>query len=398
MTSMPDAAMKILVIDDDDLVREYLSDLLDSKGFDVVTAANGAEGIEEARRGVDLILSDICMPGLSGLDLLDQLSELGIEVPVILLTGYGDMKSAIKAIRKGAFDYMLKPIETDSLLMRISHIQKLHDLEKEAKCERHRSMTMARMAAVGQLAAGVAHEINNPTTYIRGNAQIIRALEKRLEKALDDDSEFMIRKSIRSFKEQIAELLEGIEEGTERIKKITLSLSRFANGQAYEPHEDGYINACIEDALMLMGNEDDSPTVELSLKDDIRLVSMSRRNITQALACLINNAFQAARAVSSGIIRISSEELADCVRVIIEDSGRGVPEEIREKVFDPFFTTREVNEGAGLGLAVAYGIICSDHGGTLRLEESRLGGAKFIFELPAESKVEEVIAHAAMKA
>lgn len=389
MTKVTDS-LRILVVDDEDLVRDFLMDLLETAGHEVNTAENGKIGIEKALSWQpDVIITDICMPHTDGLQLLEQVRQQPDPPPVMLLTGYGDLQSAVSALRKGAFDYMLKPIESDDLLSRLDRFVRMRRLERKLSEEKQRSMMMARMAAVGQLAAGVAHEINNPTTYLRGNAQILRALLKRLQVACASDDPEQREVAIDMMLVQVPELIDGIEDGTERIKRITHGLSCFASGQQYEPHDEGCVNTCIEDTLFLIGDTIGAVDLELDLEDNIPLIPMSRRAVTQALLCLILNACQAVQGQDSPRVCIRTRSDENEVRVEVEDSGEGVPAELRERVFEPFFTTRDVDQGSGLGLAVAYGIVCTDHHGELRIGDSLLGGARVVMRLPREESAEE---------
>lgn len=385
-TAREEIGIRALVVDDEELVREFLRDFLLSRGHDVAIAKNGQEALPilDSFRP-DVVISDICMPVMTGIELLAEIQKLENPPPVILLTGYGDLQSAMDAIRKGAFDYMLKPVNSEDLVNRLSHVVRVRQLERQAETERRRAVMVSRMAAVGRLAAGVAHEINNPTTYLRGNAQILRALMRRLEQALAGHDEGAIRVAADALHEQVGELLDGIEDGTDRIKRITNSLSCFADSQVFEPSTEGSLNTCIEDAIFLLGEYAETVEIECRLEADIPLVPLSRRGITQAAHCLISNAIKAVAGSEDQRVRITTRSLPDgTVCAEIEDAGSGVPEEARDQVFEPFYTTRPVNEGTGLGLSVAFGIVDGDHNGSLTVDDSRaLGGARFTLSLPA---------------
>ncbi len=378
--------MKILVVDDEEVLREFLCDLLASLGHQTIRATDGREGFETARaERPDLVISDIRMPVLDGLGLLEAVQKLPDAPPVILLTGYGDLESAIKALQSGAYDFMLKPVRTHELTARLAHIERERQLRSEAEEAKRRAVYNARMASIGQLAAGVAHEINNPTTYVRGNAQFLETLEKRLSKALESNDFETLREMADLLHEKMPELLEGIQRGTERIRKITQGLFHFSNSQSYEPERQVSLNACVEDALMLLGRPEPEVTLEKRLSSDIPLVKLSRRAVTQAVICLLMNANQAVSERETPHVRITTEPTEEKgARLVVEDNGPGIPENLRLRVFEPFFTTRDVNEGAGLGLSVAFGIVANEHGGDLRAEASPLGGARFVAEFPPE--------------
>lgn len=377
------ARKTVLVVDDEDIIRLFLRDLLSDEGFEVVLARNGKEAITYYREfDPSLIITDINMPEMDGLELLRELRSMNNHAPILLLTGYGDLSSAMEAIRAGANDYMLKPVNPQDLLHRIDQLIQMQALKHEAESERHRATMMARMAAVGQLAAGVAHEINNPTTFLRGNAQILRAFLKRLRQAQDAKDNAKRDIAVRTLLEQMPELLDGIENGTERIRKITYGLSSFANSQIFEEAQANCLNNVIEDSLLLLDDHELKPEIQLDLADDLPLATFSRQSMVQALLCVVLNAFQAMAKSSRKIMRIQSRLRHNTLEIVVEDAGPGVPAKLRERIFEPFFTTREVGEGAGLGLAVTYGIVCTDHNGAITIDESpTLGGARFTLSL-----------------
>lgn len=382
--------MHILAVDDEEVVLSYVTDLLKMLGHEVENSPNAIAALEKMKTvKFDLVISDIFMPEMNGIQFLEQIGRSPEPTPVLLLTGFADIQTAVQALQKGAYDYMLKPIEAHDLKNRLEHFQNEQRLLRRAEEERQRSILMSRMAAVGQLAAGVAHEINNPMTFLRGNAQIMKALLARVEKAESAGDAEQLRKQLRMMLSQVPDLLQGIERGTERIRKITFGLSAFANGQLCEQRAKGFLNACVRDSLLLVGEKPEDLALLLELEDDLPAIPICRRAMTQALACVIKNAVQAAAAAKSKTVRVSTFSCDGGVAVTVEDSGLGVSEEIRDRIYEPFFTTRGVNEGAGLGLSVAYGIVCSDHSGKMSYADSDLGGACFRITLPGVVAAEE---------
>lgn len=377
--------MQILICDDDALVREYLADFLRGAGFEVRTAENGQEGVEAVKVDPpDLVISDINMPKMSGIDFLRNVKLLPVQPTVMMLTGYSDLQTAIEALRLGAYDYLVKPVEADDLLHRIRNYEYRKRLEAEVQRERRQAVYAARMAAVGRLSAGVAHEINNPTTFIRGSAQLLRGMYKRYETAATSAEK---EELLSMLLQEIPDAVDCIERGTDRVTRITRGLASFANAETDEPLSEVCIRACIDDALTLIGATGDGEQafkLEMDCAPDLPILTACRRAVTQAILCILMNAKLAVRDVEDARIRIAATALeGGGVRVTIEDNGPGIPESIREKIFEPFFTTRQVNEGSGLGLSMAHGILCEDHGGALYATESALGGACLVIELPS---------------
>lgn len=376
--------MQILICDDDALVREYLADFLRSAGFEVRTVENGQEGVESVKaERPDLVISDINMPKMSGIDFLRNIKLLPDPPTVMMLTGYSDLQTAIEALRLGAYDYLVKPVEADDLLHRIRNYEYRTRLEAQVQRERRQAVYAARMAAVGRLSAGVAHEINNPTTFIRGSAQLLRGIYERYQDAATPEEK---EQYLTTLLAEIPDSVACIERGTDRVTRITRGLASFANAETDEPLSEVCISACLDDALTLIGATGDGEQafrLEVECAPDLPILTACRRAVTQALLCILMNAKLAVRDVEDAHIRVmASAGTGGGVRVTIEDNGPGIPESIREKIFEPFFTTRQVNEGPGLGLSMAHGILCEDHGGELHATDSTLGGACLVLELP----------------
>ncbi len=375
--------MRILVVDDEEILRDFLNDLLVCQGHEVVCAANGREALQLLGRSPQqLVITDIRMPHMDGVTLLAEIQRLPVKPYVIMLTGHADLQSAVRAIRLGAYDYMLKPIEADILANRVQRLARQIELEAERVEEHRKAVYAARMSAVGQLAAGAAHEINNPTTYIRGNAQIMKKIVVRLLAAVRAEDWKEVRRLVELIDESDGELLRGIEDGTERIRRITGGLTAFASIQAYERALPLQLDECAREALLLLGSRREALVLETAWGENLPAVAGRRQALVHAVVAILVNAFQAVAGQETGRIRIGTRAVANQVELWIEDNGPGVPADLREKIFEPFFTTREVNQGAGLGLSTAYGIVC-DHGGSIQVGDSELGGARFTLRLPS---------------
>lgn len=376
--------MKILICDDDALVREYLAEFLRDAGFAILTAEDGKTGLERVKTETpDLVICDINMPKMGGIDFLRSVKFLQHPPAVMMLTGYGNQQTAIEALRFGAHDYLVKPIEADDLLHRIRNYEYRARLEEQVRQERRQAVYAARMAAVGRLSAGVAHEINNPTTFIRGSAQLLRGMHQRYQATTDPRQKEAF---LDALLEELGHSIDCIERGTDRITRITRGLASFANAETDEPLSAVSLQTCLQDALTLIGASGDGEQtfrLEEEYPPTLPTLRLCRRAVTQALLCILMNAKQAVRNVEDACIRVTvSMTGKDALRVTIEDNGSGIPESIRERIFEPFFTTREVNEGPGLGLSMAHGILCEDHGGRVFAADGTLGGGCIVVELP----------------
>ncbi len=235
----------------------------------------------------------------------------------------------------------------------------------EAKRLRQQLLQAEKMVSLGQLVAGVAHEINNPLTGITGYAQLLAM------KDLDDD---------------VREDVEGISREAQRAARIVKNLLSFAREHKLEKKPVD-INDAVREALELKAYDlrVNDISVQTDLDEDIPETFADPHQLQQVFLNLITNAQQAMlEDRGCGCLKVSTSERDGFIRIAFADDGPGVPEEIRDRIFDPFFTTKDVGSGTGLGLSICYGII-EEHGGSIRLESPERRGAVFVVELPVTS-------------
>lgn len=345
----------LLIAEDSSDLRRFLCDLL-SPSYHVDAVADGREALLAVQRQApDLLLADVMMPHLSGIELCHQVkSDLRTRaVPVILLTARGSVEETLEGFAHGADDYVVKPFNPRELLMRVAVQLKLRRLSAQVA-------NAARLAAVGTLAAGVAHEIKNPLNAINSG---VAALRRRSQPGLQ------------------AEVLDMVEECVARISDIATALTdhaRPADGEGYSTCD---LRQGIESTLRLLGERLRAAEVEV-VRDyrTVRTIVGRPRQLNQVFLNLLDNALRASR--SRGRIYIDLADLSeDAVVVRVRDEGVGIPREHQERIFDPFFTTRPAGEGTGLGLYLSRQII-EAHGGTLRVYSEPGRGTEFQVELP----------------
>lgn len=273
--------------------------------------------------------------------------------------------------KKKWFRGRMNPIETapgeQRLAILIIHdITEQHNLEAELRQARAAQVSSARMAALGEMAGGVAHEINNPLTIIQVKTSIIA---KTLEKSENPPDP------------RILESLAKIDETCERISKIVKGLRAFSRNADSDPLLPTDIRSVIEDVLTLCRERFYHKGVRVELDASSSPVCDCRGvQIGQVLLNLLNNAFDAVCDRPDPWIRIHLRENLQMVTVAITDSGPGVPEEIRSRIMEPFFTTKEVGKGTGLGLSISKGLI-EQHGGFL-VQDTSKPHTTFLFCLP----------------
>lgn len=405
----PARGLRILIADDEEMIREILHHHLTTQGHLVLSVTNGADGIASlSTNHFDVMLTDINMPHASGIDVLKAAQELKVDAEVIIITGYASMQSAAEAVRFGAYDYIVKPFDdpeilfsairraADQVQLKRQNRRLIVDLQRKnrqmERYARHLERTLEtirekdrallhadRMATLGVLAAGVAHEINNPTTFIRGNVQTLQkfwdAIARMLEASLEENP-------MKSFiLQEVPSLLQDMFTGTERIAKITRGLCSYA-GREIEPVREAYrIGECVNEALRMTGNAlADKVEIECILAETPELVGDAQQ-IVQVFVNLILNAADALENRPDARIQILTVPTGDGVEIAVEDNGPGIPADIRDRIFDPFFTTKTVGRGTGLGLSVVLGIVHA-HGGQIHVWSESGKGAQFSIFLP----------------
>jgi PAS domain S-box-containing protein len=251
-----------------------------------------------------------------------------------------------------------------------------------------------KLVAIGQLAAGVAHEINNPMGFIMSNLRMLKeysdveqkylvALENKLEESCPEER----RKQFQELRQgldlpfvlkDIALLISESLEGAERVKRIVLDLKDFARLDEGKMNETD-LNHCVKSTANIVRNEIRQVAELELLLNEISLVVCNPQQINQVIANLLVNASQAMD--KHGVITVTSRQEGEQVVLSISDTGRGMTEEVRKRIFEPFFTTREVGEGTGLGLSIAYGII-KQHDGEITVQSEPGRGTTFTIRLP----------------
>lgn len=236
-----------------------------------------------------------------------------------------------------------------------------------------------RLAKIGSLAAGIAHEINTPLTYIEGNAQLLNRLFDKITTLAAGDA--ASRDQALVLFAQCQSFLDPILEGSQRISLTVRSMVKFARREL-EPKTACSMRDRIEDALRLCHNAlKYHATIEKEVAPDLPDILANPPEIEQVLICLLKNAGDAVEKRPHAKVRVVAERQGDAVRVVIEDNGPGIPAELLETIWKPFFTTKG-DEGIGLGLLIAQDIV-EDHEGRIWAENRPEGGARFVFELPA---------------
>ena len=371
---------RILIVDDEPVNVRLLERMLQEMGcpsYRSTTDSRKVEGLY-AELGPDLILLDLMMPHLDGLEVMRRLKRRIADddyVPILVLTADSTMEARRRALAAGAKDFLTKPFDQVELGLRVRNLLEtrfLHlalrrhseDLERQVEERTRQLLQTEKLATMGTLLAGVAHELNNPLSVVLGQASLL------IRTAPD---------------EAVRARGEKINRAAERCGRIVKNFLLLARQRPDDRQRVG-LNQIVEEAVELLGYPLRVDNVEVSCVLDSALPPLwaDGHQLGQVFVNLISNAHHAMRA-SSGPRRLrittGAEPSGGTLFVEVADSGPGVPPDIRAKLFEPFFTTKPPGEGTGLGLYLCQEIV-GGHGGSLALVDRPGMGAVFRIELP----------------
>ena len=343
---------RVLVAEDEVDLRGFIVGVL-KDSYEVDAAGDGAEALELMKKNrPDLVLTDVMMPGTSGLDLTRAIKEDPSlrQIPVILLTARGESEAALDGYDAGADDFVSKPFHTKVLQARIRAHLKMRGLSLQLADQ-------ARLASAGTLAAGLAHEVKNP---LNAAVNAVRVLEKGGSSRVSNE-----------------QLMTVVIDALKRIDGVISALdahARPADGTDLAPCS---ARTAVESTLNLLEHK----MREVTVHEDYEIteeVFAPARAFNQVLLNLVDNSIRS----GADNIWIELRQVDKLVSVSVADDGPGVPADVVHRIFDPFFTTRVEGEGTGLGLHLSRRI-AQDCGGELRYEPRPGGGARFVMEIPA---------------
>lgn len=404
---------RILIVDDEEPIRNLFAGFL-SEDYECATAASADEALAIlATKTFALVISDMMMPGRNGVELLREVNARFPETAVIMISGIDRPQRVRDALRLGAFDYLIKPCDLDVLALSVERALERRELHRttasykahlenqnielaSSKTELQRLQAQLvhteKMASLGQLSAGIAHELNNPAGFIYGNVDILRDYLTDLEKllklydeiALPTDSASLVAalKSEINYEKLVGDLSSIIvdcREGAQRICDVVKNLRLFSRLDEAELKKVD-IHEGIDSTLRLLSRYYGGGKIVL-YRDYAELPSVNcyAGQLNQVWMNLLGNAAQALN--GQGEVNISTSLDDDWITVAISDNGKGIAEEDLPRIFDPFFTTKPVGEGTGLGLSISYGIV-ERHGGAITVTSKVGSGTTFVVKIP----------------
>jgi len=362
----------ILVIDDELGPRESLR-MLFKDDYTVITAESGDKGIQELKKhNPDVIILDLKMPNKGGLETLEEIRDIDEKVPVIILTGYGDMDAAKKAIHLGAIEFISKPFDIKEMRKIVKRASEKRLIEKRSERLiadlnilnnnlKERMAQLENMATIGQLSAEIIHDINNLLTIIYGYTQI-------LVKELD----------IQNLPDRNKKYIEIIEQEINRCRHITRSILELA--KAKKTIVDTDINVIVKKVVELFEHSTLGKNIKFTLQlDKITSIKADPYQLHQAIVNIVLNSIQSMEV--PGSITITTGLSDNNILLSIKDTGKGIPEELIQKITDPFITEKE--GGTGLGLAIASRVI-KNHNGKLKIHSQPGIGTEVVISLPVK--------------
>ena len=371
---------KLLLVDDEQDVREVTSFVIKDQGFEVYTAEDGAAGLEMVEKVFpQIVVTDVKMPKMGGIELLRKVKERFEDIEVIVITAFGEMDLAIEALQLDASDFINKPIDDTALKLALSRAKERYRSRQRLKeytrfleqknLDQARILHRDKLISLGKLSASVVHEINNPISGILNYAHLMnRMIKKRNGKEID--------------MEKFSRYLDIMESESSRISEIVSSLLTFSRKSKLAFAEID-VKTLLEKSALLCQHKLELSSIELSLEieSDLKPIHGDFNQIQQSIINLVFNAVDAIGTGGKITISAMNKKEEGQVWIVVSDNGKGIdPEEINH-IFEPFYTTKDEGYGVGLGLSIIFGIM-DRHGGSIEADSEPGKGTSFTLQFP----------------
>lgn len=363
--------IKILVVDDEQMIRDRMKSLLELEGYEVSVAESGLRGLEVfGEKKFDIVITDLKMPGMDGIEMMEKIKASDPFSEVFVITGHGGIESAVLALKKGAFDYVTKPIEFDELCLNLKRALEKQAMHRQLKFQEAQLVQAAKLTAVGQLGAGVAHEMNQP----------LMAIASYMESLMMNDA---ISSNV-----PIKEKLLKLKDQFQRLSTIVKRMHDYSGSRHGEMVPEDVKRPLLDGLLLFKQQlEDHGIKTEAQFEEDIPKVLMDRYQIQDIVVNFIVNARDAVderfQQKEGGEMTVIAKKLKGGQAVLagVIDNGVPVKPGTEQDIFNPFFTTKPPGKGTGLGLSVCYGII-KTHNGLISFAPLSKDRKIFYFVLP----------------
>ena len=397
---------RILIVDDQTANLQVLATVLEFAGYANVSCLSDSRQLLQSFKEVqpDLILLDLHMPHVDGLAAMDQLATVIPEddyLPILVLTGDNTSEAKEKALSHGAHDFLSKPLNRAEVQLRVRNLLQTRHLHLQLKTQnasleqqvsertkladelgrtnqklrdtQAHLIHSEKMSGLGQLVAGIAHEINNPLAFVINNIFIVR---EGLEKLAAASAELPPEASIRVEKMQAR--INDAHLGATRVKELVTKLrtfSRLDEGTVKTIN----IHESIESVLLFLRHKMEGRIDVERRYGEIEMLTCLAGELNQVLMNIVANAIDAID--GPGRITVATGQQNGHFVIRVRDTGKGIPEEIRNRIFEPFFTTKPIGQGTGLGLAISYGIMQA-HQGSMEFSTKAGEGTEFVLKIP----------------
>ncbi len=422
---------EILIVDDNPNNLRLLSDMLTYQGYEVRKAIDGNMALLSVQAELpDIVLLDIKMPQLNGYEVCKKLKAdpRTCEIPVIFLSALDEVPDKIQAFRSGGVDYITKPFQFEEVLARVQSqltIRKLTqtleqqveqrtaDLDRALQKLQNTQLQLVqseKMATLGQLVAGVAHEINNPINFLEGNLELaqqgiqvllkhLNLYQEKFKYAGQDIENHAEEVELDYLIEDLPAMLASMKIGTDRIRNLSISLRTFSrldgNEKVSVDLHDGIDSTLVILQHRLKANKT-RPTIQIVKKyGQLPFLECYPSQLNQVFMNILANSIDAFDEMTvfrsfaeietnPNWIEIQTDISSDRthVQIRIKDNGPGISEDICHKIFDYLFTTKEPGKGTGFGLSISRQIVVEKHKGTIRCFSEPGKGTEFTIDLP----------------
>lgn len=405
MTSTPlpkssASPLAVLVVDDVEANLVAMAALLESTGAELVLVRSGEEALRQLlRRQFAVMLLDVQMPGMDGYEVARHArSNVATrDVPIIFLTASDSSDENIaRGYGSGAVDYLIKPVNAVVLRSKLQVFLELHRGRRElhdAKTSLEQAnrvlrqaytdlqsaqaqlVQSAKMASLGQLVAGVAHEINNPLSFVSAHLETVQACLETVSQALPQALPNIAQSAWERANSRLGEMSMGLN----RMRDLVLKLRTFSRLDEGERSVVS-LKECLDSVLTILTHRTHDVTIDV-VYGDVDQIDCYPGTLNQALLNVISNALDAVMEVEERRVEIATRRDGEWLAISVRDSGHGLAQGASERLFEPFFTTKPPGSGTGLGLSITYSIV-KKHGGTFTLENAPGGGALATIRLP----------------
>jgi signal transduction histidine kinase len=422
----------ILLVDDTPTNLKVLAEALQGQGWKTLMAADGESAIEQvAYRRPDLILLDVMMPGIDGFETCRRLkADLATQdIPIIFMTALSDTLDKVRGLELGAVDYITKPFQQEEVIartklhLRLSQLtlkleqevadrtQALTDSLTELQSTQLQLVQSEKMSTLGQMVSGIGHEINNPINFISGNLEYVETYANSLfrlialyQQKLPADQEVAALTEeidLDYLTSDLPKIVRSMHDGTARLQDISLSLRTFARGDVSNTVEY-QVEEGLDSTVMLLSHrikaDAHRPAIAIVKQyQNVPTINCYPGQLNQVFMNLIANAIDALEEANvqanfeyadlvaqPNQITLTTEfdAIGNYLTIRIKDNGPGIPIAVKDRIFEPSFTTKAVGKGTGLGLPISRQIIEEKHQGELECVSEPGQGTEFVMRLP----------------